>query len=315
MGIRRIFYVFALTCSISFYALYPFWFSWYLMVLIIIIAPFDLLISIPGMYTKRLSFHAPNILEQGESGKFKAVIDQKRNFPTGRVKASLLISHEDYRVRRKIKCGPENDSRYELKIDTEHSGVAVFRIKRINISSLLGLFSVPVTVNCRVTTLIMPKPVKPPRVVLLPRGLVLRPKQGGGFSEDSELRAYRAGDPIRIIHWKLSAKHDSLIIREPMAIPPNSRLVQITKWDGAYERDVVLGRLRWISDYLLKWELPYYVRCEGDGPIAEISCAEELTRYLYNLLDNSTHLIEKPAGAPIRFSWVFRIDAKEGKTE
>ncbi len=35
--------------------------------------------------------------------------------------------------------------------------------------------------------------------------------------EPGEIRAYRPGDPVRRIHWKLSAKKDELLIREPAA--------------------------------------------------------------------------------------------------
>lgn len=317
MRIHRLIYVVVLVFSITFHALYPFWFSRYLMVTIILIIPFDWFISIPGMCTKRLTVTAPQILDQGTPGALSFTVHQKRNFPAGRIRAILLITCDEYQTRRRIRCGPEGGSGIELDIDTVHSGIAVFEIKRINIATLLELFSIPVRINSRVTTLIMPQPIKPPRVVMLPRGVILHPKHGGGFSEESDLRPYRQGDPVRIIHWKLSAKHDSLIIREPLSKPPHSRLVQIAKWNGADERDIILGRLRWVSDYLLKWEMPYYLKFGNDGPIAEIFCTGDLASYLYHLLDKKKMpSLKEPVNMPGRFSWVFRIDAKKaGKEE
>lgn len=47
-------------------------------------------------------------------------------------------------------------------------------------------------------------------------GLVFdRYKKGQDLSEVFELRGYRDGDPLRRIHWKLSARFDGLMVREP----------------------------------------------------------------------------------------------------
>ncbi|MBR2633811.1 MAG: DUF58 domain-containing protein, partial [Lentisphaeria bacterium] len=43
-----------------------------------------------------------------------------------------------------------------------------------------------------------------------------RPKPGGGYGENYEIRQYRPGDNLNQIHWKLSAKVGDLMLREPM---------------------------------------------------------------------------------------------------
>jgi len=157
----------------------------------------------------------------------------------------------------------------------------------------------------------MPAPIKPSNIVALSRGVILRPKPGGGFSDDYELRNYKPGDPIKNIHWKLSAKFDSIIIREPLVPPPHSRLIQVMKWDNSQQRDLILGRLRWISDFMLKWELPYYIKLGNDGPIAEITERDDLHNYLIRVLDGRGHTLPAPDPMPLRFTWVFHVDAEE----
>ena len=312
---RRIVYVITLACTVAFYALYPFWFSWYLLVLILLLIPFDLIFSLPGMCTKRVTLTSPKLLEQGAHEILVITTYQNRAFPAGYIKVKLLTIQDGFTTRQRTKCDPERGSRYEIAIDTSHSGLVVFEIKRIHTTSMFGLFSLVISINCQATVLILPKPIKPPRTVSLPRGVILRPKPGGGFSEDNELRPYRKGDPIRIIHWKLSAKHDSLIIREPLIPPHHSRLVKIEKWTHARERDVIIGRFRWISDYLLKWDFAYYVKFGDNGPVAEITCAKDFLEYLYSILDYSEQTSQVSVTLPVRFSWVFRIDAREGSAE
>ena len=312
MFTHRIVYIITLACSFAFYALYPFWFSWYLLVLILLLVPFDLLFSLPGMCTKRVALSSPEILDQGAHEMLVITTYQNRAFPAGYIKIKLLAAQDGLVTRQRIKSDPERGSRYKVAIDASHSGLTVFEIRRIHTTSLFGLFSLVVSINCKAAVLILPAPIKPPHIVSLPRGVILRPKPGGGFSEDNELRPYRKGDPVRIIHWKLSAKYDSLIIREPLIPPPHSRLVHIMKWTGPQERDTIIGRFRWISDYLLKWDFAYYVKFGDDGPVAEVTCSKDFLEYLYRMLGRTDQAALVPAALPVRLSWVFRIDASEG---
>jgi len=87
-------------------------------------------------------------------------------------------------------------------------------------------------------------------------------------------------------------------------------LVQIMHWDGSVERDLILGRLRWISDYLLRWDLPYCVKLGEGGLTAEITRNDEFMEYLYRVLDGTAHMLPVAAHVPARFSWVFRVDAR-----
>jgi len=310
MWTYRLIYICALAGSILFRILYPYWFSLYFMNLVLLLIPFDFLISLPGMLTGRISLAAPRILEYGAEGTLTLTTIRKRRLPAGRIKVNLQITNDDYSTRRSILCDAESNSLYKIAVDATRSGATFYQFKRIIATSIFGLFSVPVIIDRRISVLVLPAPVKPSNIISLPRGVILRPKPGGGFSEDHELRPYRPGDPIRNIHWKISAKHDSIIIREPLIPPAHSRLVNVMKWKNVHERDLILGRLRWISDYLLKWELPYYIKHGEDGTVAEITNTGALFEYLYCALSGIEQSFPLPSSLPVRFMWVFRVDAK-----
>jgi len=308
---RRIAYALTLAGCAFFFVLYPYWFSWYLFALVMLLIPFDLLVSLPGMLTRRISMTAPYTLEQGAAAKLMVMTDQGKNFPMKCIKATLRVSCEDTACYRRIVVGAAPGSRYGMSIDTSRSGATLITLKRYWAVSLLGLFSVPISSKTGLWVLILPVPVRPPRIITLPRGVILRPKPGGGFSEEHDLRPYRQGDPLKSVHWKVSAKLDSLMIREPLVAPAHSRLVYTARWKGAAERDLILGRLRWVAGYMLRWELPFYVRLGEDGPVAEISRQSDLPDYLYNVLSGAHHLLPVPVSLPARFTWELRIDAKE----
>ena len=308
---RRLMYITALAGSLLFYILSSYWFSWYLFVLVILLIPLDLLVSLPGMLTKRLVLTAPKVLEQDADGLLVALTLQSNPLPVRCIKARLHITGDDFSLRRRITCGAGSDGRYELIIDTARTGLTSFEIKRIWAISLIGLFSMPVPINCKVNVLVLPAPVKPVNNISLPRSVTLRPKPGGGFSEDHDLRPYRPGDQIRSIHWKVSAKHDLLIVRDPLSPLLQSRLIQVAKWNEPRERDLILGRLLWISNYLLESEFNYFLRL-GDHPTMEITRATDLVDYLYHVLSGTSYLLMLPASLPLRFAWELRIDASEG---
>jgi len=309
MLMRRFVYAFSLAGSLLFFVLYPFWFSWYLLAVILMLVPFDLLISLPGMLSKRITFRAPKIVEQGAGGALVIETVSKKWYPVRCIKAIVKVSIDDYSVKRRFVLSAEHGSRFEMAIDSSRSGATVFESKRMWAVSLIGLFCLPAKLDCRAHTLILPPAIKPPNTVTLPRGIILRPKPGGGFSDEFDLRPFRDGDQMRGVHWKVSAKFDSLIIREPLIPQAHSRLVHAGRWDGARERDLVLGRLRWVSGFLLEWELPHFVRLGEAGPVADVAKIDDLYDYLFLLLGGKADAIQIPANLPIRFAWIFRINA------
>ena len=309
---RRIVYILALAFSALFYMLYAYWFSWYLLVLLLLLIPFDLLISLPGMLTKRLSLSAPKTMKQGSEGRLAISIHTLGPFPIRCVKARLRIVSEDYYVSKRIVFGYERGAKLLVKIDTSRSGVTIFEVKRILSVSLVGLFALPTTANCAAAVLVLPEPERP-RLLSLPRGTVLQPKPGGGLSDEHDLRPYRPGDPVRSIHWKASAKHDSLILREPLVPPRHNRLVRVRKWNDRKERDLILARLLWLSDYLLKSGMGYSVMLGDAGTPAEITQQGELEEFLFRALSGASAPTLSPARAPARYAWEFCVDASAGE--
>lgn len=62
-------------------------------------------------------------------------------------------------------------------------------------------------------------------------------------SERFGFRAYRKGDPMKSIHWKLSAKQDELVVSEQLEIEQVSRQFYIEKTANAVKYDTLLSLL------------------------------------------------------------------------
>jgi len=311
MIIARLIYALTLVAAILFFILYPPWLSWYLLVLLLLLIPADLFISLPGMLSRGVLMSIPAVLEKDEEAFLKLITLSTKSYPVRCVITRLHVKGDGFSVSCRLRCPATAGDHKEVTIDTSRTGVTVFTIKRISTVSMLGLFSLPLKTMRTGSVLILPPPVKPANTMALQHGTQLRPKPGGGFSEEHDMREYRQGDPVRSIHWKASAKFDSLIIREPLVPPPHSRLVHIMTWNGEAERDLILGRLRWVSEYLLKWQMPFYIRYGMNTTIAEISHETDLINFLCYVLGGIESKALKLDQMPSRFSWVFRIDGKD----
>ena len=88
-----------------------------------------------------------------------------------------------------------------------------------------------------------------------------------GWQQDwQQIRQFRPGDNLSNIHWKLSAKVDELMIREPMESARGLMLLTMDLCGTAPELDLKLGRLLWLSNWLLEQQIVYDVRVlTGNG--------------------------------------------------
>jgi len=308
MILQRYIYAATLVASFIFYLLYSPWFSWYLFVLILLLLPLDLIVSLPGMLTKGILISAPAVLKMNDEAVVKLTTTHTKSFPVRCIISKMQMTGDDFSVSFDVLCPAEKDAQQTVAIDTSQSGVTTYTLLSSSAVSLLGLLSLPIKSGMKQSVLVLPPPVAPSNAMALQQGTHLRPKPGGGFSEEHDMREYRGGDPVKSIHWKVSAKYDSLVIREPLEPPPHSRLVHIMRWNSNLHRDIILGCLRWVTDYLLERQLPFYIRFDDKPQIAEIKQEADMIKFLLTILSDGADKTIIADQIPARFTWVFRID-------
>ena len=196
------------------------------------------------------------------------------------------------------------------RLPTEHCGALELLPCRMWISDYLGLIRIPIWKKEAAVLRVLPRPVsvQPPPDVERYRSSTWKPKAGGGYSENHELRLYRPGDQLRQVHWKLSAKTGKLILREPMEAL-RGRALLILELKGTPEQlDEKLGKLVWLSGYLLDKEIPHFVCClTGRGmetfPITDAADIRSTVRVLL-----AAGTVEETAVSAVQqASWSYHI--------
>jgi len=281
MAARRGLYLAALAGCILFYIAYGQWFSWLLLLTVLGLPWFSLVLSLPAMLTFRAGPDGPEVLTMGEDAELWVLGSCTLPMPLfrGQIRVTRCITGESWYH--------ENNT----GLLTSHCGGLTVTLERLRVCDYLGLFSFRLRCRNRKRILIRPKPV--PMALgaelerIVPRAW--KPKPGGGFGENHELRLYRPGDSLNQIHWKLTAKTGNLMIRQ--AMEPQAGLILLTmNLRGTDEElDRKFGRLLWLGRRLLRFGLPFELRClTGEGLLTfSIGTRAALTKAVDDLLFRS----------------------------
>jgi len=293
-------YLLTVTLCVIFYFAYLQWMSWLLLVGILCLPAAGLLLSLPAMLSARVyaSCALPVALEEKEPLTLKTVCLLPAPPVRGRIRVHRVTTGQVW----KLKPGKD--------LPSENCGQLVCRPERIKIYDYLGLFYIRQKRCEPLSVVILPKALQIQHLPDLERQLAQswRPKPGGGFAENHELRLYRPGDSLNQIHWKMSAKTGKYIIREAM-IPMASRIALVMMLQGTPEElDRKFGRLLWMGQHLLSKELRHeWFVMTGEGlkqlPVGD---EQELMKAMHTLLSQPP--AEENASWPnLPALWQYRI--------
>lgn len=278
MAGRRFLYLAALAFCLIFYCLFRQWLTWVLALGLLWLPVLSLLLSLPALLLTRLSLDIPGTGTPGES-----VPLSMRNL----CKLPCTPFTTRYHLRE-LHTG----IRVPLKKGTlwtpAHCGAWEIRTRKCRLFDYMGLISIPAGRKLSATCYIEPLPVPMENIHLeasvSPR--FWKPKSGGGFGENHDLRLYRPGDSLQHIHWKMSAKTGKLIYREPMEPGDAPPAILLTLPCDPNARDLALGQLLWLSRQLLNRQTEHSLHClTGSGSRScYIRNHRDLTGELHRLL-------------------------------
>lgn len=254
---RRILYLLLLAGLTLLFCFYREWMAWILLLAALMLPVFSLILSLPAMLMLKAKLVCPEKANMGMPVRTQLQVACK--FPAVPVKYKLRL------------CNVLTDTRYTglpgERIPTDHCGLIRMEGCKLYVYDYLGLWRHTVK-QAPQLLYVFPRelPMELPDKESGKRLLRWKPKAGGGFGENHDLRLYRPGDELRHIHWKMSAKTGKLIYREPLEPVSREPVVSLTLSGKPEELDRKLGRLLWICRHLLEQKESVQVRClMGNG--------------------------------------------------
>ena len=257
MAKHRLIYLAALLGSCIFYLVYGQWLSWLILIAVAVLPWFSLAVSLPAMLLFHIAPEGRKILHMGEDADF--LLLGRCRYPAPPFRGWLML--------RSCQTGETISYADCRDAITTHCGGFTVTAEKVRIYDYLGLFSMPVWKKEGKTILVYPHPIPLSLPEDLRRQSSLRWKpKNGGFAENHELRLYRPGDPANQVHWKLSVKTGSLILREPVEPTRKDRWLTMNLRGTEEERDRKFGRLLWLGKRLLDQNMPFSLCClTGNG--------------------------------------------------
>ncbi len=101
-------------------------------------------------------------------------------------------------------------------------------------------------------------------------------KRGTDYNPDYEVREYIAGDELKNIHWKLTAKREHLMVRERLAAGREKINVLLPLGSDKFENDQLMDALCGVCGLLLEKGYPVQLFWQGtDGELRTNYCLEQ----------------------------------------
>ncbi len=252
MAKNRLLYGAFLLAAILFHSFYTGWFSWYLLIFSLALPLFSLLLSLPSLCRAAYALSLPQRCVCGQKVSCRLTAAHRSRLPVSLCRLRLTVTDalSGCQTTHKLLLGGTQGA--ELPVDTTHAGMQRFCLTQARGYDALGLFSFRLPLPQARCLFVHPQPQPPQVLPNLSRFQyrAYRPKPGGGFSEVHELREYRPGDAPRDIHWKLSAKTDTLYVREAQQPQPGQIVLSFDFSGTRAQLDSTLRQLLWLSAWL-----------------------------------------------------------------
>lgn len=261
MAGRRILYITLLAAAAVFHFAYGQYVTYYVLLFLLCLPVLSLLVSIPAALFSRALLRGGADVCRGRESSVRLSAECRFFIPPEMWKFTVEKQNlftESRAEKQKLRIRSAGTLSENFDPDTTQLGTIRYRIRSARICDYLGLFTLPIRKGGPAFVTVLPdkeQPMPEPEIVD-PAERVFKPKPQG-FSEEHELRPYRDGDPLNLIHWKLSEKYDSVIVREPQELVRKKVVLSVDLPYKYEERQSVLEQLRYLNDLMIENGLSY----------------------------------------------------------
>lgn len=278
---RWLIYLIALIGCLALFMANQGWFAWLLLLCVLWLPVLSLVVSLPAILSIQVQVGNGGTVPAGTQVMLRAKVRCPLPVPEYRCKV---------RVTRKT-TGESVLMKLDTLLPTQHCGNLDCTPDRCWVFDYLCLFRFPIRKVQGSVLTVQPLPVALPLLQELDalQARSWRPKPGGGFAENHEMRLFRPGDSLNQVHWKLTAKTGKLTVREAME-PARGRILLTMELRGSHEElDRKLGSFYWLSDNLLQKGMRHELRAlTANGVLNEKITSEQ------TLLETLERLLESP---------------------
>lgn len=222
MSKNRIFYLLYLIACILFSALYQSRLSALLLSTAVIYPAVAALIALISLYTLNVGF-AENEAVHEKNQTFEVPVFLHNNFifPYAPVQLECLLPDCDtglFMKKQVFACvAPLKKMRIFVPCRHKYRGLFAAKLMRVTVYDPLRIIRFSRRADSTMQLVFLPRRISVDgldEVFGGERGLIPQQNQSGDINEFSHAREYAMGDIFQMIHWKLTAKHDELMVKQ-----------------------------------------------------------------------------------------------------
>lgn len=280
-------YSVTLISAFVFFLCYKMWVSWILLIVILMIPVLSLIMSIVASRTMKFHTDCQTSVLIGTPTSINITTSGLASyFSFCRVK--MTVTDHMTGVSKKHVFMIHDNGTSKIPVDTRHCGSFSYRLTWLSVYDLFGLFHINTNLNKNNEIFVKPVPSMPermPNMYGFKAKNLRRSKQP--TSEIYDIRDYQIGDPLRSIHWKMSAKKDELLVKEPLEEYGGHSRVLLKLTADRDELDLHLGQILFTSRFFIEHETAHRIRVipPDKGEVAfEVESETDLERAIVNIL-------------------------------
>ena len=253
-------YSISLIAAFIFFLFYKMWLSWYILIALLTIPVFALIVTIAASLTVKFSVVNPAVTVKGKPAFIKLSIEGIASaFSFYKVKM-ITTDHMAGTQEKKVIVICDNGVT-KIPLETNHCGAYSYKLSKLKVYDLLGFFHFDQNINKDIELLVKPSPEMPGYMPDMYgfKAKNLR-KSSKPNSEIYDIRDYQLGDPVKTIHWKMSAKKDKYLVKEPLEEYGGYSRVILKMTDDRDELDLHLGQILFTSKFFIDHEVAHIIR-------------------------------------------------------
>lgn len=253
-------YFAALISTFVFFLCYKMWVAWYCLVLLLTVPVFAFILAVIASVTLRYKTEAPVIATIGKPAYIRFTLEGFAAFFSYCTIKTAVTDHMAGETKKSVLRITDSGVT-KIPLDTKHCGAFTYKMSKIYISDLLGFFKFSKNLGRDMEFLVKPVPEMPgymPDVYGF-KAKSLR-KSNKPNSEIYDIRDYQLGDPVKSIHWKMSAKKDKIMVKEPLEEYGGHSRVILKLSDDRDILDLHLGQVLFTSRFYLDHETSHIIR-------------------------------------------------------
>lgn len=256
----RTWIIYSVTLHIAFifFLCYKMWVSWYCLIILLLVPLFAFIVSRIAAIT--FTIEIPANTNIGSPAYMNLNTIGKASFFTFSRLQFLVTDHMSGTTKR-LTVTVHDKGITKIPIDTKHCGAYTYELKRAAVYDPLGFFRRKVKINSTKEILVKPVPVIPD---IMPDMFGFKAKNlrktNKPNTEIYDIREYQKGDPIKSIHWKMSAKKDKYLIKESLEEYGGHSRVLLKLTPDRDQLDTHLGQILFTSRFFIEREVSHKIR-------------------------------------------------------